>query len=172
MAGLLGAGSLAACRHHAPEPSVPGVPDTTRGIVRVVGSEPLSHVILARAVQPTLAIAEGPQRELLRGLAGVEVMLSGTLTDEKDMTARPGGAPVFRVDSFEVRAVEGLAAHDGVLETSDGVMNLRLASGERLAVRYLPSSLRGLHGARVYLVGPLDRAPAAYGIIARDASKP
>ena len=43
---------------------------------------------------------------------------------------------------------------------------LSLHDGRKLAVRNLPAALRTKSGARVFLAGPLDRPPAAYGIIA------
>jgi len=94
-------------------------------------------------------------------------MVSGRRTSEIDRAASPRGALVFRVERFVVRTVDGIAAEDGELVSSAGGFALRRADGRELKLPALPPSLRTRVGARIYLAGPLDRAPAAYGVITR-----
>ena len=64
-----------------------------------------------------------------------------------------------------VRAVDGVAATDGVVAVADGSFFLVTANGRRVAVRYLPAALRQKVGARVFVAGALDGEAASYGVI-------
>ncbi len=141
------------------------VSDTARGIVSVVGSEPLTTVVLALTGPGGLLAIEGPAQAALGRMAGLEVVVSGRRSERRSMTASPSGAIVFEAGRFEVRAADSIAAHDGIVTVEGGKFYLRTASHGRLAADHLPSALRERVGARVFLVGPLDRAPVSYGFI-------
>jgi hypothetical protein len=134
----------------------PAAADTLRGIVEVVGSEPATSVALLMDGGAPPVTLDG-ERPMLDRLAGLEVAVWGSLV-------RPG---VFRVERVAVRAAGGVAAVDGVLVHDAGGWALTTEDGRRLPVLYLPDALRGMAGARIWLAGPLDRAPDSSGVIKR-----
>lgn len=141
------------------------VADTARGTLSVVGSEPLTTVVLAQSGPGGMLAIEGTAQASLARMAGLEVVVTGRRTERRSMTASPSGAIVFDADRFEVRAADRIAAHDGIVTLEGGKFYLLTPSHGRLAADHLPAALRGRVGARVFLVGPLDRAPVSYGVI-------
>lgn len=142
--------------------------DTARGIVRRVGNDPVSVLVLSSgtgANASVIALA-GPSVAQLNRASGLEVTVAGVLTRERNVVASPRGAPVFEVRHFFVRAADGQPAVDGVLNVQNGKFFLVAANGVRHDVPNLPTALRTEVGARIFLVGPLDRAPSAFGILA------
>jgi hypothetical protein len=128
--------------------------DTLRGTVRMTGPEPgVTFVVVDAAGRGT---ALDGDRALLERLAGLEVAVEG------DAVA---GAP-FRVARVRVRAVEGVAAVDGVLARDGGRDVLVMDDGTRRGIARLPQALRGRTGARVWLAGPLDGDIDSFGVIA------
>ena len=149
----------------APAPAT--ATDTARGIVRIVGNEPVATLVLETtpgSAAPLLALG-GEAADLLRGVAGLEVKVEGRLTTERVPSAAPGGAPLFQASRFVVRASDGAPAADGLLIVRDGDHVLRLTEGGERRIAVLPPALRDRVGARVFLVGPLDRMPSAFGVI-------
>jgi hypothetical protein len=133
--------------------------------VRIVGSEPLTALILARSDVPSEVLSlTGTAQSLLRNLTGVEVTIIGRQTSDRDLMASPRGAFKFMVDSFVVRASDGVVAHDGILEQRNGSYSLRTHDGTRHAITVLPAALREHVGSRIYIVGAIDR-PASWGIV-------
>lgn len=141
-----------------------GAPDTARGLLERIGNEPLASLVLRRGEAAGLAL-ESAEMDLLVAVVGTEIVVAGQLTDRVDHTASPVGLPVFEVAWFEVRAVEGVPALDGALESDGSVWFLRTRDGVRHALRHVPPSLTSRAGARVFLAGPPDQAPAGYGVI-------
>jgi hypothetical protein len=138
---------------------------TVHGTLVVAGSEPQTTLLLGPpAGEQTLALT-GEATALLRPLAGVDVEIEGERVGEAELPGVAPGTPALEVLRFIVVAVNGVPAHDGTLEQDGAGFHLRLRGGERAAVRELPPALRQHVGARIFLVGPFDRAPAAYGII-------
>lgn len=136
----------------APSPSSAGA-DSLRGPVDVVGSEPGTWTVV-RTPAGDVAL-EGVDRRLLERLAGLEVTVWGRRQGMR-----------FAVERFAVRAADGVAAVDGTLaREGDGWVLVTSDGGRRLPVPHLPQALRGREGARVWLSGPLDRAPDSSGII-------
>ena len=160
--------TLPACGAGAPgaAPGTDVASDTVRGVVRLVGSEPLVTLLVVPSTGDAI-MPRGAEGQLLRTLTGVEVMVRGRLTGDYAFDAGPRGARVFDMRQFVVRAVDGVAALDGILSRGDDGWMLTAFDGRRHPIAQLPSALAELDGARVYLVGPLDRAPQAYGIIRR-----
>jgi len=141
-------------------------PDSVRGRIAVVGSEPMTEVVLRpRGGREPLAL-EGKQVAMLRGLAGIDVLVRGRRTGTYSRTATPGVTAVFQVESFVVRSVSGIPATDGVVAVAGGQFYLVLQNGTRLPVAHFPSVLQQKIGARVFIAGPLDREAATYGLIA------
>jgi hypothetical protein len=137
---------------------------TVRGTLVAAGSEPQAALLLRRPAAETFALT-GEATALLRPLAGVEVEIEGERVRAAALPGVAPGTPVLEVLRFTVVAVNGVSALDGTLEQDAAGFHLRLRGGERTAVRELPPALRQHVGARIFLVGPLDRAPSAYGII-------
>jgi hypothetical protein len=126
--------------------------DTLRGTVEIVGSEPMTGIVLQTgAGTPNLCGA----RELLRRVAGLEVAVWGARNAQGQ----------FCVDRFAVRSANGVPAVDGILAREGQGFALVMADGRRLPIARLPDALRSSVGARVWLAGPLDRAPDSFGVI-------
>lgn len=164
--------SVAACKQRVTQQVAVGgatgrMLDTARGIVRRVGNDPMSVVVLmsgSGASQSVLALS-GAQLPALQRAEGLEIAVAGVLTNKRNVAASPRGAPVFNVRHFFVRAADGQPAVDGVVTTENGAYFLVAANGVRHNTPYLPNELRAKVGARVFLVGPLDRTPAGFGVL-------
>jgi hypothetical protein len=139
---------------------------TARGIVVIAGSEPRTALLLMPAGDAQPFALTGEATPLLRSVAGVEVEVEGERVGGAVLPDVAPDTPQLDVRHFTVIAVNGVAAQDGTLEHDGAGFHLRLHGGERIAVRELPPSLRQHVGARIFLAGPLDRAPSSYGIIA------
>lgn len=141
--------------------------DTLRGTVAIVGAEPLTQVVLRPAAGGAEVVLLGNLIPELRRVAGAEVWIAGRGAEEeagRAGTAAPG-ARAFQVQRFEVRAVDGVPAVDGVLVVIGDVAYLRVPGGAELRIAHLPSALRGQSGARVWLSGRLDGDIEAFGVI-------
>ncbi|MEO8000184.1 MAG: hypothetical protein ABI852_22230, partial [Gemmatimonadaceae bacterium] len=126
--------------------------DTARGIVRRVGNDPVSVLVLSSgegAKAKVLALA-GAQLAQLNRASGLEVSVAGVLTDERSVAASPRGAFVFQVRHFFVRSADGQPAVDGVLNLQNGIYFLVAANGVRRNVPNLPTALREEVGARIF----------------------
>ena len=135
--------------------------DSVRGVVARVGSDPTSQLVVRAAdgVACALQMTTPPSFE------GLEVTLWG-VRDRTSATMLPGVGCTVMVTRFAVRAVDGVAAMDGVLRAQGDAYALETADGKRRPLRDVPAALRAQVGARVYWAGPLDRAPEAYGVLA------
>lgn len=136
-------------------PSAVARPDTLRGVVLVVGAEPQTMVALRTATR-TITVGGAAESDLRR-VVGAEVYAEG----------RRGGDPLraWLVDRFIVRAMDGVPARDGILETSGDAIVLRLADGSRSPIVSPPAALRTHVGQRVWLTGSARAAPEAWGLI-------
>ncbi|MCU0634477.1 MAG: hypothetical protein MUE41_06355 [Gemmatimonadaceae bacterium] len=129
--------------------------DSIRGIVAVVGSAPMTQVVV-RLTDGSTVTLNGMAASDIGRVAGTEVMVRGVRTTPMEMVAA----------EFAVRTVEGMPAADGMLvATSDGLVLLG-RDGTRRQVSNAPPSLRALAGARVWIAGSLER-PTAFGRISR-----
>lgn len=142
-----------ACGTNHNEEAAPMAADTARGIVLVVGAEPLSWVAL-QTPEGQLSLS-GELAESLRHAAGVEVWISGARADDG----------VVRVDAYRIRAVDGVTAVDGVLEVDGDDAVLLTASGERVRYAPAPAGLRALEGRRVWISGPAGGEPVSWGAL-------
>jgi hypothetical protein len=165
---IMSVSQLAACRVRNATPSVQAatsdgarVGDTVRGIVTIVGSEPLTTVQLTTEAGVGWQLV-GDSLDAVRAAVGLEIMVRGVVLTP-DRAARPGA----RLDAvrFVVRSADGIAAQDGVLERNGAGFALRLEDDRRASLTAVPVPLREQVGARIWWAGPLDRAPAAYGVL-------
>ena len=134
--------------------------DSVRGIVERVGSDPTTRLV----VRGTDGSACALQMTAPPAFEGLEVTLWG----RRDLTAAtmlPGVSCSFAATRYAVRAVDGIAAVDGMLRIAGSSYALE-TDGARRPLRDVPATLRTQVGARIYWAGPLDRAPAAYGVLA------
>ncbi len=138
---VLGGAALGGCHHQ-----------TLNGIVRVGGVEPFPEVRLIPAGGGKGVPLSGPPA--LARVAGLEIAAVG----------RQEGA-TFRVERFTVVAANGVPAADGRLLDKGGSLYLVTADGTRHALVGPPPGLRAHAGHRVWVSGPLEREPVAYGII-------
>lgn len=140
--------------------------DTARGIVRRVGADPASRLLLLSMTATGTALALEPSQNSseLAAAEGLEITVSGSRTTERDLQAAPGGALIFRVHTFMVRASEGVEAHDGTLRHIDDRWYLERGR-TRIPLVAVPAALTRHAGARVFLVGPLNRAPESFGVL-------
>ena len=125
---------------------------TLNGIVRVTGVMPFQDVVLAPAGGgesiPLLGSAA------LERVAGLEIAAAGSYEGAK-----------FRVERFTVIGANGVPATDGTLERDNGNLVLVTRDGVRHTLVSPPPGLRAQLGRRVWVSGPLDREPVAYGMI-------
>jgi hypothetical protein len=100
--------------------------DTLRGTIAVVGSEPATLVALRPVSGGAEVIMQGDPVRDLRRLSGVEVQVEGRDGPPGGRTSAPPGpgARSFIVERFEVRAVDGVPAVDGILVAEDDVVFL------------------------------------------------
>ena len=103
---------------------------------------------------------------MLRAAAGLDVVVWGTRDGGAAMPAPDGSWCAIAVTNFAVRASDGRAAVDGILRADGAGFALDVTRGSRIALSGVPASLRTMVGARVFWVGPPDRAPTAYGVLA------
>lgn len=133
-------------------PAEPAQEDTVRGIVAEVGSVPITSIVVRPAGGRSVTLLGSLAKEIGRA-AGAEVWVSGHRT--------PEGLHAMR---YAVRSVDGEPAVDGVLASEDGGLVLVTAGGRRRIVRP-PEALRGMVGARVWLVGPIEGGITSYGVL-------
>jgi hypothetical protein len=126
--------------------------DSLRGIIGVRGRDSIPDLTLQRSDDTTLL--RSADIETLRRVVGFEVTVRGT---------RAGTS--FDVASFVLHSLDGQRVTDGTLDVENGVFFVRTPDGGRVSITTIPAALRGEIGSRVYLVGPLDRMPSAFGVI-------
>lgn len=143
---LAGLGALAACHHRTSEGT------TLEGTVRATGVAPFPEVLLLPADGGKGIPLEGPAA--LARVAGLQIAAAG----------RWDGAR-FAVERFTVQAANGVQAADGKLVDENGRLYLVTAEGARHALANPPPGLSAHAGHRVWVTGPLDREPVAYGLI-------
>lgn len=126
--------------------------DSIDGIVRVVGTEAFPQVVLV-AGEATPAVAlEGPGA--LRHLAGLRIAAIGERSNARLLVQR-----------FTVLSANGVPATDGTVAADGNTLVLVTADGTRHRLLFPPPLLRASVGHRVWIAGPLDHEPVAFGII-------
>jgi hypothetical protein len=126
--------------------------DSVVGRVQLVGSEPFPRVVLIPdngALPLTLIGPPTPRR-----VDGLDVSVVG----------RIAGSKLF-VTRFAVVAANGAPATDGRLVADGDTLYIVTADGVRHALVNPSPNLRANVGRRVWVSGPLDQEPIAYGVI-------
>jgi hypothetical protein len=141
----------------APASTPRATSDSVRGTVAVVGSHPMTQVVVRPAGGAPSVTIVGDGAAGLRSVSGADVVVHGTMSGPRE----------FRATSFTVRAVDGLAAADGILERAGDGYALRLRDGTRRPVVRPSPALVAYLGARVWVTGPADVEPQAFGLIER-----
>jgi hypothetical protein len=146
----------------APPPSSSGAPagaaasDTARGRVAVVGSTPITQVVLRPAAGRSITLT-GPLADEIRAASGADVWVRGRRVDER----------TFEVARYAVRTVDGVTAITGTLSSDGDRLVLVDDDGRRHVVANPPSALREHVGARVWISGDLATGLTAYGVLRR-----
>jgi hypothetical protein len=142
---------LAACHRTSPAAQDAII----HGNVLVIGTAFEQRLVLVtRTGRRTLHAAPADSAALVR-VAGPDIELSVRALDA-------GGA--LAVHAFTVQTVSGNPVVDGVLRGEPDRLSIETATG-LIALGNPPPALRGMIGARVWIQGPLDHGPNAYGVI-------
>jgi len=126
--------------------------DTLVGTVQVVGVEALAKVTLVPDGRGRALTLTGPPA--LRRVDGLRVVVVGRLA-----------GPELSVKRFTVVAANGVPATDGQLVADGATLYLVTADGVRHPLVRPSPNLWARAGSRVWVSGPLEREPVAYGII-------
>ena len=169
-AGLLAAvGCSDATAPNVPQVSTPGTPLAPQ-LIAISGSIHVTGMVLNEVVLTTsdgleIPLAGAPTKMLMRvDAAGVEVR------------GFWNGDGAFEVSDFVVQIVDGTPVLDGVLiavydtqivteESTILGYALRLATGGTVGLIAPPDDLLAHVGGRVWIAGPTDGPPTAFGII-------
>jgi hypothetical protein len=159
MRALLLAGAVAAMACGRPAGTGPPAggagPDSLRGTVSVVGSEPATSVAIQTGDGRAFTLLG--ERPALDRLAGLEVAVWGVAAGPVPSLPREG----FRVERFAVRASDGVPAVDGVVQP-DGT--LLTAEGHRQALTGLSAYAPG---TRLWVVADAAGRVSVHGVIAQ-----
>jgi hypothetical protein len=128
---------------------------SVQGRIVVEGLDPLLTIV----VQPDgdtrhPILLDGPLLTKLRHVDGLGVLLVGTRHDR-----------FLTVQQFTVVSANGVPATDGRLVVAGDTVVLVTADGLRHPLVHPSPTLRTNIGGRVWVSGPLDREPVAYGMI-------
>lgn len=158
---------LSACHRQAAPAAAPAprvtAADSTRGTILVTGADPQTVVVL-RTAGGTACSLKG-DAAALHAAAGLDVVVWGARDDAGAAPMPTGAWCALAVQEFAVRGSAGLAATDGILRADGAGFALDVTRGARVPLTNVPAVLRPKIGARIFWVGPLDRAPAAYGVL-------
>jgi hypothetical protein len=145
---------------------LPGVTaDSVRGVISIVGTEQESVIVLTPADGSAPVVLDGASRRAMRAAAGLTVVVAGPRGAARATAGAPTPMPVLSVEWFRVRAVDGVPALDGTLVERNGLFFLEMDAGRRAVIEFLPEPLRRQVGGWVYIAGPLDAPPVAYGVL-------
>lgn len=132
-------------------------PDSVRGIVTLTGNPPARQTVLRNSAGNLVSLS-GMATTGLSRLEGLEIVVHGMKVTPRDVV----------VSDFVVRAAKGVPAFDGILEESGGAWSLKLSDGSGIKrIGSIPTPLRGLSGARVWISMRNGGPPEGYGLILR-----
>ncbi len=143
----------------APPPAAPAgtaAADTVRGIVAVVGSTPMTRVVIRPATGASITLT-GTLADEIGAASGADVWVRGRRISERS----------FDVASYAVRSVDGVSAVTGTLVGDGDRLVLVSDDGRRHVIARPPQPLRDQVGARVWISGNVDSGITAYGILRR-----
>lgn len=150
--GTLGIVVIGCHQAGVPAARVDAKADSVVGKVQVVGVDPFPQVILVRdGKSKTLTLIGSPA---LGRLNGLRIAAVGRAADSRLTVAR-----------FTVLEANGVPATDGRLIADTAALYLQTSDGVRHRLVSPSPRLRARAGSRVWVSGPLDREPVAYGFI-------
>ena len=126
--------------------------DTIIGTIQIVGSDPFPRTVILPEYSGISLRLVGPPT--LQRLDGLQVQVVGTRAGEQ-----------VTVKSFEVVSANGQPATDGRLVKDGDTLYIVTQDGVRHPLVNPSPNLRSRVGQRVWVSGPLDREPIAYGFI-------
>jgi hypothetical protein len=126
--------------------------DTEIGTLQIVGTQPFPRTMLTPTNGDLPLRLIGPP--ILQRVVGLQIQIVGTRAGDQ-----------FTVKSFLVVGANGQPATDGKLVQDGGTLYLVTEDGARHALVNPSPNLRAHVGGRVWVSGPLDQEPIAYGII-------
>jgi len=135
-------------------PFIPSLFEVT-GTVVVTGNPDDGLEVQLKQSDGTMLSLVGSEARLLASVDGGEVLVRGT------WDAPPG----LVVGSFQVLAMNGRAAIDGVLEITDYGYALRLSSGAYYDLSDPPAELMNHVGDRLWVTGSAEEPPVEFGVI-------
>lgn len=136
---------------------------TVVGIVRVVGADPITQLVVQAEGGDATALV-GPLQSELHQTVGLEVRITGVAADPSPPSRR-----ALDVRSYETVAMNGTPAHTGIIERSGDALRLATTSRPWTLVNP-PDELRQSVGAKVWVAGESSGETlrvSAYGIIKR-----
>jgi hypothetical protein len=136
---------------------------TVIGVVRVVGADPLTQLVIQGADGGPPTAIVGPLEAELRQAVGVEVRVTGPAADP----APPSRAAV-QAQSYEAIALNGVPAYVGTIERSGDGLNL--VGARRWLLLNPPAELRESVGAKAWVAGETSAGGlrvSGYGILRR-----
>jgi hypothetical protein len=128
--------------------------DTARGITAVVGSIPITRVVVRQAAGPSVTVT-GPLAREIGVASGAEVWVRGRRVDDR----------TIEVTSYAVRSVDGVPAMTGTLAADGDRLVLIADDGRRRVIARPPAPLREHVGARVWITGDPTTTIASYGVL-------
>ena len=131
-------------------------PDTARGVVAVVGSTPITQVVLRQPGARSIALT-GPLADEIRSASGADVWVRGRRVNDR----------TFDVATYAVRSVDGVTAFTGMLVADGDRLAVVTDDGRRHTIARPPAPLREHVGARVWVSGDLSTTITAYGVLRR-----
>jgi hypothetical protein len=136
-------------------------PPTAEGRVDVVGLDPLLTIVLRTSDPHHPILLDGPLMLQLRHVNGLVILATGTRHDR-----------FLTVQSFKVISANDVPATDGKLVASGDTLILVTDDGIRHALVHPSPALHAEVGGRIWVSGPLDKEPVAYGLIDNLQAKP
>ena len=130
--------------------------DSLRGVIVLEGEAPLTRLLLKSPMASLPVALSGMATTELQRLEGLEVVVRGVRVSPSDLA----------VNSFEVRAADGVPVIDGILSNDRGGWSVRLADGTRRPVVRVPLALQPYAGARVWIAEG-NAALTRHGLITR-----
>ena len=133
------------------------------GVVRVVGADPLTQLVVQREGGEATAIV-GPLLTELHQTVGLEVRIVGVTAD-----AVPPVRHALSVHAYEALALNGAPVHTGLLQQAGDALYL-MGAKERWMLVNPPEGLRAALGAKVWVAGEASDGALpvfAYGILKR-----
>jgi hypothetical protein len=137
----------------------PAPPDTVRGLVVIVRTVDQPAVLIRPVGSAEVLPVDGPVVAALRDLEGFDVWIGGTTTTVHGARSL-GNASVFRV-----LGVEGAPVRDGQLVLRGDSLRINDSTGTLTAIVQPSEILRHEADRRVWVAGPYDQPPSAFGVI-------